>query len=280
MHTGYVTGERSDKHLRSVPNFVGYPLNTLDPYSCASVECSYTMDTYPLITGLICFAFAAIVLVQWTRRAHAYQLIWGISLLFGSAAAFMFVAFLHTGSPFYFRLYYIFGALLVAAYLGMGSLFLVIPAGVARAILAISVVLSACGASLLLVTPIDGAALSQVLHSGNPGAGVFVKGIWLAFLIPHNVFGAVSVLAVALYTTLRSVRRQAPYKFAIANAIIAVGVITVSQAGSSARLGLQHGFWTITALGMTVLFVGFLVTMLPSTLRSPLVPDAPKAVRS
>ncbi len=218
------------------------------------------MSVYPLVVAVVSLAFGLVVLSQWARRRRPQQGVWSFALLVAAAAAFAFVGFENTGSELLFRLYYICGALLAAAYLGMGSLYLVLSRHAADLVLAVLAIASALAVALILVTPIDHRALLAAQHNGTPGTGVLKQGLWLALFIPHNIFGAITVVGVALYSAYTVVRRQAPSRFAVANVVIAVGVGVVTSAGTSARLGQAGPFWIITALGYAVIFGGFLLT--------------------
>jgi hypothetical protein len=76
----------------------------------------------PLATCAVSLVFAALVLEQWWQRRRAFQAIWGVGLLWyaiSSGTQFAGAAFGWT--PALYRGWYLFGALLVAAYLGMGT---------------------------------------------------------------------------------------------------------------------------------------------------------------
>jgi hypothetical protein len=130
------------------------------------------MLTYPFIVAIVSLAFGGVVLAQWATRRRPQQLVWGAALLLAAAASFAFVGVLVTDSTLLFRIYYAGGALLMAAYLGMGSLYLVLPRRVADLVLAALVVVSAVGVVLILVAPVDGAALRLLPRNGGAGANV------------------------------------------------------------------------------------------------------------
>ncbi|MBI2165853.1 MAG: hypothetical protein HYU29_05555 [Chloroflexi bacterium] len=79
----------------------------------------------PLLTALVSLAFFATVVDQYLERRKAYQLAWAAGLLLYCIASLMqgLRAFMGPEEVL-FRIWYIAGALLVAAYLGMGTLFL------------------------------------------------------------------------------------------------------------------------------------------------------------
>ena len=218
------------------------------------------MRTYPLIVGVISLVFGAVVLSQWLTRRRPNQAIWAIALLMAAIASFAFVAFLSSGSELQFRIYYSFGGVMMAAYLGMGSLYLALPRRAADLILAAVVIVSAIGVALVLVAPIDSAALRSLQHASGAGTNVLKPGLWLVPLIVLNSFGALAVIGVALYSAYLVIRKQAPRRFAVANITIAIGTAIITEAGTAARLGSPNNFWIVMAAGWVVIFAGFLLT--------------------
>lgn len=79
----------------------------------------------PFCSSVLSFVFAAMVLDQWWQRRHAFQLVWGVGLLFyGISAGTEFIgSALGWHEPLY-RAWYLIGAFFVAAYLGMGTIYL------------------------------------------------------------------------------------------------------------------------------------------------------------
>ncbi len=92
----------------------------------------------PLISAIVSLVFALAVLDQYFARRRPYQLIWAIGL-------FMYA--ISTSTEFWvgawglnvtvYRLWYLFGAIFVAAYLGMGTLYLLVRRRTAHIIMAI-----------------------------------------------------------------------------------------------------------------------------------------------
>src|SRR5712691_10309824 len=79
----------------------------------------------PLGSSVLSFVFAAVVLDQWNRRRRAFQLVWGVGLLFyGISAATEFIGGAYGWHEALYRAWYLVGAFYVAAYLGMGTIYL------------------------------------------------------------------------------------------------------------------------------------------------------------
>ena len=80
----------------------------------------------PLASSILSFVFAAVVFKRYlSRPGHHHLLVWGIGMVFygigGASEAF-------TGAfgfnPLVLKIWYLFGAILVAAWLGQGTVFL------------------------------------------------------------------------------------------------------------------------------------------------------------
>ena len=79
----------------------------------------------PLGSSVLSFLFAGLVLDQWSQRRHAFQLVWGVGLLFyGISAGTEFVGSAFGWHEPLYRTWYLVGAFYVAAYLGLGTIYL------------------------------------------------------------------------------------------------------------------------------------------------------------
>jgi hypothetical protein len=79
----------------------------------------------PFLSSSLSFVFAALVFSQWLRRRHAFQLVWALGLLwYGISAGTEFVGSAFGWTEPLYRAWYLIGAFFVAAYLGMGTVYL------------------------------------------------------------------------------------------------------------------------------------------------------------
>jgi hypothetical protein len=79
----------------------------------------------PLLSSVLSFVFAALVGDQWLRRRQPYQLVWTIGLLwYGISAGTEFLGSAFGWSEGLYRTWYLVGAFGVAAWLGLGTVFL------------------------------------------------------------------------------------------------------------------------------------------------------------
>ncbi|HEV3310903.1 MAG TPA: hypothetical protein VG815_10340 [Chloroflexota bacterium] len=223
------------------------------------------MSIFPLIVVAVCGTFATIVFRQYLRRRRPYQLAWTAALTLGLLAGLFYVLFLlsHHDETM-FRLYYVCGGLLMAAYLGLGSLYLHAPRRIANAC-AIALLYAGClGAVLLFQAKLDPARLALAAHNVGPGTNAIGSGAWKAMVAILNSLGALAVIGGAIYSAWRTIKRHSPQRFLWANVLIATGTILAAIAGAAADQGKFAGaFWLVLALGFVVLFAGFSLTALP-----------------
>jgi hypothetical protein len=79
----------------------------------------------PTVTALLASVFAITVFARWRSNGRRYLLFWGIGLTFYALGTAMEAAFGFLGwHPWIFRAYYLSGAVLTAAWLGQGTIFL------------------------------------------------------------------------------------------------------------------------------------------------------------
>lgn len=99
---------------------VAFGFSLLSP---AAVEAFAGM--LPTVTSLLATVFAITVFARWRSNGRRYLLFWGIGLSFYALGTAMEAAFgLFGWRPWIFRAYYLSGAVLTAAWLGQGTIFL------------------------------------------------------------------------------------------------------------------------------------------------------------
>ena len=79
----------------------------------------------PFLSSLLSLAFAVLVADQWIRRRQPYQLVWTVGLLwYGISAGTEFLGSAFGWNEPLYRTWYLVGAFGVAAYLGLGTVYL------------------------------------------------------------------------------------------------------------------------------------------------------------
>src|SRR5437868_5084800 len=146
----------------------------------------------PLATCLVSLVFAALVLEQWWRRRHSFQLVWGAGLAwYAISAGTQFAGAAFGWDSVLYRAWYLFGAILVAAYLGMGTVYLLSRTGFGH-FAGVSIALGGLFAplsQLALIREGHPTRWSNVLLvmglAAAAGLAVIVATAWRRDLAPH-----------------------------------------------------------------------------------------------
>jgi hypothetical protein len=210
----------------------------------------------PAIASVASFLFAVIALDHYFADRKPYKLLWffGIYLYF-IATGCEFLTELSGHNSIIYRLWYISGALLVAAYLGMGTIYLLAPRRIAHITMIVLGLASICAIVLISIAPVDFSLLptSGPLLSGT----ALPQGVRL--LTPFfNVFGTIALVGGAAYSAWYYWRRRVLRHRVLSNILIAIGAILPAVGGTAARLGHPYSLYILELLGVILIFVGFL----------------------
>src|SRR5260370_831447 len=101
---------------------------------------------------IVSLAFVFFVFRQYAERKKMHQLMWGIALIIWViAVGAELIATLNQWSPLVYRIYYATGALMIPAWLGMGTLYLVASRRLANTVLIALGIASALGMLLISI---------------------------------------------------------------------------------------------------------------------------------
>jgi hypothetical protein len=230
-----------------------------------------------LVATAIMFTFAAIVLYQFWRKRHVYNLLWGIGLLMFGVGTFAEAYLAQTWHSGLFRLWYLFGAMLTAGWLGQGSLALMVRRPWVRYLTLVLLVLSLMGAVVMATIPIDASAYSAGQSISMQYKDILPKS-GVRLLTPlFNVYGTVFLVGAAVYSAYLYWRKQTSSNRVAGNLLIAAGALVIAAAGTITRLFLG-GMMPIAELTSAVLmFSGFMLAAAPAPVLAPGSKRAPHA---
>ncbi|MBI4294829.1 MAG: hypothetical protein HY669_01525 [Chloroflexi bacterium] len=209
----------------------------------------------PALSSIISLIFAIAVLDQYFARRKPYQLVWAIGLL---------MYFVSTGSEFLtevggrgevvFRLWYLFGAIFVAAYLGMGSFYLLTPRRAGHTIMAGLGLASIYAMVRMATVPVNLSLIPEGQLLSGEALPMSVRVMTPFF----NTFGTVGLVGGAIYSAWVFWRRRIMPHRVVSNILIAVGAILPVTGGSMAKLGRPELLYLTELLGIVIIFLGFL----------------------
>ena len=206
-----------------------------------------------VLSAVVSAVFAGVLALRYARRRRPHQLVWTIGLaMFTLAAAAGVLARSGGATEVEYRLFYLFGAILNVAWLALGTTYLLAPRAARRALwglLAFTVLASVA----VFASPVD---LSAAADTGKGFDRAPLPRI-LAGL--GSGLGSLVLVAGALWSAWRFLRARHEGRRALANVIIAAGVLVAAAGGTAAFTGASGVVeWTNLA-GVSLIFVGFLL---------------------
>jgi hypothetical protein len=223
----------------------------------------------PAVATVASAAFAVAVLRQYAARRRTHQLAWGVGLaMFALASLALTVGVAAGWSPFGFKVYYLFGAMLNVPWLALGTVSLLAGPLARRAYLAGLLLFTAASTVLLALAGVAGADLAGRVPEGKAFLPVPVR----ALAVLGNSVGTVVVVggAVASGLALRH-RRELRPRFE-GNLLIALGVLLAAGGGVFAFLDRSDKLAAGLALGASVMYAGFRRASAPVHPASPVPP--------
>jgi hypothetical protein len=211
----------------------------------------------PLISAIVSFIFGITVLDQYFARRQPFQLLWTIGLfMYGISAFTEFYTETYGLHLIMFLLWYLFGAICVAAFLGQGTVYLLAKRRTAHILTAILVAISVYSAIRLFTTNIDLGMATRLTDKIIVPTDV---GVLTGLM---NVYGTVTLVGGAIYSAWIFWRKRIlPYRVQ-SNVLIAIGALLPAIGGSLLRLGTARGtpFYVLELSGAIIIFIGFLRT--------------------
>jgi hypothetical protein len=222
------------------------------------------MVFYALLATVVSALFAATLALQYRNRPRPFLLVWAIALALYAIAALTEVIGAAGGwTPFLYRTYYFFGAIILVGVLALGTIDL-LAAKYRSLALTILVVLGIVGLAGVLGANLELAKLDtrQVPDADTIRAqgGLFnILAIAMAALI--NTVGTLILVGGAAWSAYAAWRRGGGSSRVLAMVLIAAGAFIVAGASSLTRLfHVYEVFYVGQALGVLVMFAGFLTT--------------------
>lgn len=208
----------------------------------------------PIITTVVSFAFAGVVMARWLERRTPHLLWWGIGLLtYGAGTITESVTTLFGWNEPTFRAWYIAGALLGGAPLAQGSVYLHLDRRTADRLTVIIgsviVIASAC----VLAAPVDSSLVEPFRLSGK----VF-QWPWVRVFSPFiNLYAVIFLVGGAVVSAVRYRRTRETYHRFVGNVYIAAGGILPGIGGMFTRFGHTEVLYVTELLGLLLIFAGY-----------------------
>jgi hypothetical protein len=224
------------------------------------------MNTWlPLLASITSFVFAFFVFKRYLARRGAHLLLWGIGMIFYGIGGFCEAYYGFFGwNPLIFRLWYLFGAILVAAWLGQGTVYLLARRRWANALMLLLGLGSLYGLLRVFTAQLDPSLMTSGLHTGSELSGHAILTPGVRTLTPFfNLYGTVALAGGAAYSAWLFWRKRILLHRTIGNIFIAVGATLPAFGGSFSRFGVPGALYWGELLGAILMFIGFVRATTP-----------------
>jgi hypothetical protein len=231
-----------------------------------------TLNTLlPFASSIISFIFAIFVLSRYLRRKGLHLLLWGVGMIFYGIGGFCEAFYGAFGwSSLVFRLWYLFGAILVAAWLGQGTVYLLANRKWAHGLMIALVLGSIFGAYKVFTAQLDPTLMTASLHTGNELSGHAIVSSGVRSLTPiFNMYGTLTLVAGAAWSAYIFWRKRVLLHRTIGNVLIAAGALLPAFGGSFSRFGIPGVLYIGEFLGAVLMFIGFLRATSPMRSAAP-----------
>ena len=228
----------------------------------------------PVASSVLSFVFAVFVLRRYSQKRGTHLLIWGIGLVFYGIGGFCEAHYGAFGwSPLIFRLWYLFGAFLVAAWLGQGTVYLLAKRRWAQGSMVVLVVASLYGLIRVFGAELDPSQMTASVHTGSELSGHAIVTPGVRVLTPFfNLYGTLALVAGAAYSAWLFWRKRILLHRTIGNILIAVGAMLPAFGGTLSRYGIPRALYWGELLGVLLMFAGFLRATTPMASQSDQAP--------
>lgn len=219
------------------------------------------MNLLPLLSTIVTFAFTAAVFRRYRLKGGVYLLLWAFGLFLYGLGTLAEVLLSIGYSEWVLKLWYLCGAMLTAAWLGMGSVHLLVRRrGVANWLTWALAGVSLLALALVLLAPVTEAAAgyNPLRPASEQYKEILVRnGGMTALTILLNIYGTITLVGGALYSAFLFWRKQVLLERMLGNLLIAGGALLPAMAGTFVRAGLVDWLYLSELLGAILMFAGF-----------------------
>jgi hypothetical protein len=212
-----------------------------------------------MLAALISLACAALIGRDALARPRPEKVCWAVAfLLFAVASGAEAAAGFAEWTPLLVRVFYLTGAVLVVALLGLGELYLLAPRRMEaiRVVPGLALLVAAVGATLVWSAPLDRTRLTEDGWEAMERSPALVALVALC-----SGVGTLVLVGGALWSAW-SFRRQGVHRHRMYGCLlIALGTLVVASKGTLGRTDLPEETFAIAlAAGVAAIFAGYLET--------------------
>ena len=220
---------------------------------------------FPLMSAGLMTTFSIAVLNRYLSSKKMYFFFWGTGLLMFSMVSLSEIYLSIQWNRWAFFSWYFFGAVLNAAWIGQGTIYLLFSRKWVRFTVPVLLFGSLAALIIMLQTmPMldvskfsSNIAISEQYRDIMPTPS---KGGVIRLLTPiFNIYGAIALIGGAVWSAYLFWRKKVLPNRVIGNILIAIGATIVSAASILTRMGYGNWWYLGELLSATLLFAGFIL---------------------
>ena len=260
----------------------------------------------PFLSTAVMFIFVVLVFQRFLVRRKPHFLFWGIGLTMFGAGSFAEAYLSLAWNPWIFFAWYLFGAVLNAAWIGHGTLHLLVRKKWAHGVTAV-LILGSLGAGYLMLqvmprldttifttskpiseqygtkrleadeAPPPNAEIGKVVYRGEEvtvARGLLPLGATVRLTTPFfNIYGLLTLVGGAIWSAYLFWGKRVLPNRVLGNVLIAAGALLIGFASTLTRLGYGQFLYIGELVAAVMMFAGFQVAARPQVGESALAPE-------
>jgi len=225
------------------------------------------MNFLPYLSTIVTFAFTVAVYNRYRQRGGMHSLLWAIGLFFYGIGTLSEVILGLTFNVFVLKIWYLTGAMLTAAWLGMGTVHLLIrKSNAAWVITWILTAVSVLAAVLIFTAPAVSASYNVALPASAQYKDILTRGgLTILLTILLNIYGTLTLVGGAIYSAFLFWRKKILANRMFGNILIAAGALSPALGGTFLKAGFTDMLYISELIGAILMFIGFVMSTTGST---------------
>lgn len=220
------------------------------------------MTYIPYFSTLVTFAFTVAVYNRYRQRGGTHLLLWALGLLFYGIGTLSEVTLSLTFNAFVLKIWYLTGAMLTAAWLGMGTVHLLVRKGkIAQVITWALAIVSLLAFLLVLIAPTLPASYNVTLPASEQYKDILTRsGLTIFLTIILNIYGTLTLVGGAIYSAFLFWRKKILANRMFGNVLIAAGALSPAMGGTLLKAGYTDMLYISEFIGAILMFIGFVMS--------------------
>ncbi len=221
------------------------------------------MTYLPIFSTLVTFAFTFFVFRRYLAKGGAHLSHWAFGLLLYGLGTLSEIILAFSFNEWVLKLWYLCGAILTAAWLGQGSIHLLIRKGNTAKYLTYGLaVVSLLALGLTFTASLTGAQagyLVSVPVSEQYKEILTRSGLMIFLTVIFNIYGTLGLVGGALYSSFLFWRKRVLMNRMFGNILIAAGALFPATGGTFVQAGMLDWLYISELLGAILMFIGFML---------------------